>query len=1074
MAFLTAGNVYYIVIDGQIETTCGSYHLQVLDIPTCYVDCPPGAIQENEPDLPDFGLDFTNGGCNNNAIYPMFLPISIGQTYCGHCNTYVGAWGLPYCDSDWYEVVLSQNCSISWEVEAEFDVFIGLVDAQYGCNQLTVLQSATAAPCTPVSVAAAVTAGTYWCVIAPNAFNYPAGGDWQYTASLVNAAVSDDCANATPVNEVSNLAFSTIGASHDGPTSCGYAPNVWYNYTATKSGSCTVDLCGSNYDTKLAIYDRFDCSTMTMLYCNDDGCGWPSFASKVIFPVTAGQQFKIEVGGWQDYTGDGDLTISVAPANDFCASATPVNEVTDLSFNTASATFDGFGACITSKNIWYNYTATQTGTCTVDLCGSQFNTYLGIYDGFDCGPMTLLYCDDNGCGYPWSSVTFPVTTGEELKIEVGGWDISAGPGDLTISVVPANDLCANAEYVPGPYPFTTTGSNLNTTVDCPGVLDYNAVWYEVYLPYTDNKLTIDFCGSNAGAATVGVVYLPDCNSCASYVVASGYEQITCADSSPTMWWNHISGPGTIKFPVYLDPARLFTITFNVENTYCAASSTCDEHIDQVVFNTISNASACGTNGYTDFINLSTTLAPGVPYPITVHNPVAYTGDVVSIWMDFNHNNSFYDAGELFTTTTSDYCTFTGSITVPQNAQPGPTRMRIRLQWTGNPEPCGSWSYGETEDYTVNLLTYCAATSTCDEHIDQVVFNSINNSSSCGTNGYTDFTSISTTLAKGEIYPITIHNPVAYTGDVVSVWIDFNQNLSLYDAGELFTTTTTDYYTFTGSVTIPQTALLGPTRMRIRIQYTGNPEPCGSWYYGETEDYTVNLVTNISVDLYLWLEGPFSAGSDAGMSTSLLSQGLIPLNQPFHPSLPYYGNPNPCWYYSGTESVNSVPASIVDWVLVELRDGGTTGAFTKAKKACFIRSNGKIVALDGVSVPQFPVSVTGPLYATVYHRNHQAVMSSSGLPLVNDNYTWNFKSGSGQYYGGANGAKQLGTNIWGARAGDGNADKQDNNNDKLQVWKIESGSSGYRGGDYDLNGQVNNVDKIDKWKPNSGSSSQVPD
>jgi hypothetical protein len=267
------------------------------------------------------------------------------------------------------------------------------------------------------------------------------------------------------------------------------------------------------------------------------------------------------------------------------------------------------------------------------------------------------------------------------------------------------------------------------------------------------------------------------------------------------------------------------------------------------------------------------------------------------------------------------------------------------------------------------------------------------------------------------------------------------------------------YTTTGQLCLIDQVTGGGT---VIGNFAGGAEICGF-----AIPYTP--FTGISLDIDIWFEGPYDAALDGGMHT-YLNPTWIPLTQPFGSNL---YNPTPCWYYTGSEAVAAVPAGVVDWVLVELRDGGTTGAFTVAKQALFVNSTGKIVALDGTSVPIFGITVTGPLYVVVYHRNHQAVMSSAGAIGSGTNYSWNFKTGSGQYYGGVNGAKQLEVGAWGARAGDGNADKQTNNDDKLVVWKPESGTSGYKAGDYNLDAQVNNSDKIDRWKPNSGTASQVP-
>jgi hypothetical protein len=48
---------------------------------------------------------------------------------------------------------------------------------------------------------------------------------------------------------------------------------------------------------------------------------------------------------------------------------------------------------------------------------------------------------------------------------------------------------------------------------------------------------------------------------------------------------------------------------------------------------------------------------------------------------------------------------------------------------------------------------------------------------------------------------------------------------------------------TGTITVPATASLGITRMRVRLAYNNsNPSPCGNESYGNIEDYMVNITT----------------------------------------------------------------------------------------------------------------------------------------------------------------------------------------------------------------------------------------
>jgi hypothetical protein len=129
---------------------------------------------------------------------------------------------------------------------------------------------------------------------------------------------NDLCASATPVGDVSNLPFNTASANHDGSGTCSTAgKNVWYCFTAPITGNARISLCGSSFDTKLAVYDSCSCAPLgPQLACEDDNC---SLQSEAIVAVVGGQQYKVEVSGYgaTDY-GNGFLTIetTVPPPND--------------------------------------------------------------------------------------------------------------------------------------------------------------------------------------------------------------------------------------------------------------------------------------------------------------------------------------------------------------------------------------------------------------------------------------------------------------------------------------------------------------------------------------------------------------------------------------------------------------------------------------------------------------------------------------------------------------------------------------------------------------------------------------
>lgn len=141
-------------------------------------------------------------------------------------------------------------------------------------------------------------------------------------------------------------------------------------------------------------------------------------------------------------------------------------------------------------------------------------------------------------------------------------------------------------------------------------------------------------------------------------------------------------------------------------TYCNSkgNSVADEYIGRVQFNTINNSST-GNNGYTDFTAISTSVTKGSAYTITV--TPTWTGTAYSegyaVWIDYNGDGDFADSGELVWSKTASTTTpVSGSVTIPSTALTGSTRMRVSMKYNGVPTACEAFSYGEVEDYTVNI------------------------------------------------------------------------------------------------------------------------------------------------------------------------------------------------------------------------------------------------------------------------------------------------------------------------------------------------------------------------------------
>lgn len=142
----------------------------------------------------------------------------------------------------------------------------------------------------------------------------------------------------------------------------------------------------------------------------------------------------------------------------------------------------------------------------------------------------------------------------------------------------------------------------------------------------------------------------------------------------------------------------------------AHSNTSYEHISNFTLNTITNTS--GASSYTDYSSLNTNLLIGSNYNFSITNPVGYNADSCAVFIDWNQDGDFSDASEtVYRVKTAQVpygpqsCTYNSNFTVPAGALVGPTRLRVRVIWASGEtvSDCGTRTYGEAEDYTVNIV-----------------------------------------------------------------------------------------------------------------------------------------------------------------------------------------------------------------------------------------------------------------------------------------------------------------------------------------------------------------------------------
>lgn len=144
---------------------------------------------------------------------------------------------------------------------------------------------------------------------------------------------------------------------------------------------------------------------------------------------------------------------------------------------------------------------------------------------------------------------------------------------------------------------------------------------------------------------------------------------------------------------------------NVPITYCSSKGNnySREWISRVQFGSFINQS--GAAGYSDYTNLTAGMTPGTNVTVTLTPGFAGTTykEFWRVWIDYNKDGDFTDAGETVFAPASSKTTITGNITVPGGLS-GTTRMRVSMKYNATPTACETFSYGEVEDYTVSFGT----------------------------------------------------------------------------------------------------------------------------------------------------------------------------------------------------------------------------------------------------------------------------------------------------------------------------------------------------------------------------------
>lgn len=314
---------------------------------------------------------------------------------------------------------------------------------------------------------------------------------------------------------------------------------------------------------------------------------------------------------------------------------------------------------------------------------------------------------------------YPSTAGAAIRFTFNSFATEAGYDYLRIYNGTSTSAPLLATYNGSTGPGTVTASNAS------GALTFNFT--------SDGSVVAS--GWSASISCYVNTEPPVAAFTASTVIPPVNSAVTFTDQStnlPTSWNWSITPPNFVftagtdansqNPQVLFTAVGLYTVSLTAANvngsdvevktgyisvvncSLCASTSNnaTEEWISNVTFNTINNTSA-GSVGYQNFTGISTQVTPGSAYNLAVSCGMSGGTWTEHCWafFDWNQDCDFSDAGESVDVGQINGAgTMNTSVTVPADAMPGNTRMRVSLKYNADPTSCETFSYGQVEDYSV--------------------------------------------------------------------------------------------------------------------------------------------------------------------------------------------------------------------------------------------------------------------------------------------------------------------------------------------------------------------------------------
>ncbi len=519
------------------------------------------------------------------------------------------------------------------------------------------------------------------------------------------------------------------------------SPNTAVSYVGGSTQTVTWNVAGTTAN-------NVNCANVDVLLSTNGGTSWSTLLAAtpndgtqaVTIPNTAGTTNRIMVKGTNhiffdvsntNFTITAGSTDTIAPTAATLAASGTTTTTTDLSWSGATD-----NVAVTSYDVYQNgvfkaSTASTTYTVT-GLTGAT--TYTFTVRAKDAGGnvssdsnivsvTTLTPAPDTtaptAATLSASGTTLTTTnlswTGATDNVAVTGYDVyqdGVFKASTTSTTFAVTGLTASTAYS-----FYVLAKDAAGNISIPSnTVSVTTLSPDITAP---TAATLSASGTTATTTNLSWTGATDNVAVTGYNVYKGATLLGSTTTATTYAVTGLTAATAYTFYVQAkDAAGNISVASNTVSvttlasnpiTYCTSlgSSTVDELIGKVVFGTISNTST-GTAGYENFTALSTNAVRAVSYTITITpswRTVTKYKEGYAVWIDYNQDGDFLDTGEkVWTKAASTTTPVSGTFIIPATALLGSTRMRVQMKYNAIPTSCETFSFGQVEDYTVNITS----------------------------------------------------------------------------------------------------------------------------------------------------------------------------------------------------------------------------------------------------------------------------------------------------------------------------------------------------------------------------------